>query len=251
MKGRGYKLTILAFIEKANKIHNNKYDYSDTIYNGRHKQLKINCPKHGIFEMTSGNHLSGRGCNKCNISRKTSSLEKIIENFIKIHNNRYDYSLVDYKGSNKKVKIICREHGIFEQTPHKHLYGRGCPQCKNEISSKRARENPIGWSKTNWFKAAQKSKNFDSFKVYILECWDENEKFYKIGRTFTKIKERFRNKISMPYNFKILKVFEDCAENIYDLESKLKNENKEYKYKPLKNFRGMYECFSKINTINN
>lgn len=43
--------------------------------------------------------------------------------------NRYDYSLIDYKNAHTKIKIICKEHGIFEQEPRAHLHGYGCPQC--------------------------------------------------------------------------------------------------------------------------
>ena len=32
-----------------------------------------------------------------------------------IHKTFYDYSLVEYKSSNDKVKIICPIHGVFEQ----------------------------------------------------------------------------------------------------------------------------------------
>ena len=43
------------------------------------------------------------------------------ENFIikanEIHGNIYDYSLAEYVNSKTKVKIICPEHGIFEQRP--------------------------------------------------------------------------------------------------------------------------------------
>lgn len=42
----------------------------------------------------------------------------------------YDYSLVEYVNSKKKVKIICKDCGVFEQTPSKHLYGNGCPNCR-------------------------------------------------------------------------------------------------------------------------
>lgn len=55
--------------------------------------------------------------------------KKFIEKAIKKHNNIYDYSLVNYKSSKEKVKIICKKHGIFEQTPAKHLIGRGCQIC--------------------------------------------------------------------------------------------------------------------------
>ena len=46
-----------------------------------------------------------------------------------IHGNKYDYSLVDYQNTDKKIKIICPEHGEFEQTPYKHLKGQGCKSC--------------------------------------------------------------------------------------------------------------------------
>lgn len=48
----------------------------------------------------------------------------------KIHNNIYDYSLVEYINSYTKVKIICKEHGVFVQRPNNHLSGQGCPKCK-------------------------------------------------------------------------------------------------------------------------
>lgn len=46
-----------------------------------------------------------------------------------IHGEKYDYSLVDYKRNCIKVKIICKEHGVFEQTPMNHLEGKGCAKC--------------------------------------------------------------------------------------------------------------------------
>lgn len=46
-----------------------------------------------------------------------------------VHGDKYDYSLVDYHGSEKKVRIICPFHGEFQQSPHQHINGRGCPKC--------------------------------------------------------------------------------------------------------------------------
>jgi hypothetical protein len=51
-----------------------------------------------------------------------------------IHNNKYDYSLVEYKNSRTKVKIICPIHGTFEQIPYVHLKPCGCPKCSHIIS---------------------------------------------------------------------------------------------------------------------
>ena len=55
--------------------------------------------------------------------------EDFIKKATEIHDGYYDYSLVKYVRSNEKVKIICPIHGIFEQTPNKHLKGQGCKQC--------------------------------------------------------------------------------------------------------------------------
>ena len=71
-------------------------------------------------------------------SPKKSNKLKTIEQFIidakSIHENKYDYSLVDYKQSHTKVKIVCPTHGEFEQSPNDHLSGKGCPKCKGDKS---------------------------------------------------------------------------------------------------------------------
>jgi hypothetical protein len=46
-----------------------------------------------------------------------------------IHNNKYDYTLSDYKNSRDKIDIICPEHGVFKQMPYNHLQGKGCHYC--------------------------------------------------------------------------------------------------------------------------
>ena len=61
----------------------------------------------------------------------------IIKRFNDIHNNKYDYSKVEYKNMNTKVCIICPEHGEFWQTPHNHLKGQNCPLCTKKSRSER------------------------------------------------------------------------------------------------------------------
>lgn len=55
--------------------------------------------------------------------------EEFVQKAKLVHGDKYIYSLVDYKKGNIKVKIICREHGVFEQTPNGHLNGHGCKEC--------------------------------------------------------------------------------------------------------------------------
>ncbi len=127
------KLTIIYFINESNKIHNNFYDYSLVDYKNIKTKVKIICPKHGVFEQTPVSHLNGHGCIHCSNTEKHNT-EYFINESNKIHNNFYDYSLVDYKNNRTKVKIICPIHDIFEQRPLSHINNKqGCPSCKGKI----------------------------------------------------------------------------------------------------------------------
>ena len=127
------KLTTEEFIEKAKKIHGDKYDYSKAEYINSKTKICIICPKHGEFWIRPNDHLNGQGCRKCsdelNGLKKRKTKEQFIEEARKIHGNKYDYSKVEYLGLNKKVCIICPEHGEFWQSPYGHLRGDGCSKC--------------------------------------------------------------------------------------------------------------------------
>jgi hypothetical protein len=121
------------FINRANKIHNNKYDYSKAVYVKSINKIKIICPKHGEFEQNPSSHLAGKGCPKCKAELTTINLSKSTQKFIQeanlVHNNKYDYSETNYINNRIKVKIICHKHGEFEQNPKAHLNGSECPKC--------------------------------------------------------------------------------------------------------------------------
>ena len=128
------KLSLDTFINRSNFIHENKYDYSLVEYKNVATKVKIVCPKHGLFEQTPGKHFKGQGCRECgkiknSIKQQQKTKEEFVERSKFIHNNRYDYSLVDYKGTQVKIKIICPEHGIWEQKAGGHLSGKGCRTC--------------------------------------------------------------------------------------------------------------------------
>lgn len=127
------------FIFKANKIHNNKYNYKKIDYKNNSTKVKIGCPVHGDFLQTPRAHLNGQGCPKCGLEKqvcsRTSSKEEFIAKAIKIHGDNYIYSEVDYINSSSKVKIICKKHGEFFQAPSGHLSGKGCTKCAAETNS--------------------------------------------------------------------------------------------------------------------
>lgn len=116
------------FIEKCNNIHNSVYDYSLVEYINAKTKVKIICSIHGVFEQEADSHVRGRGCSKCKGGVKVTK-EEFIQKAIKIHGNKFDYSLSDYKNNNTKIKIICKTHGVFEQTSNDHLTGYGCWEC--------------------------------------------------------------------------------------------------------------------------
>lgn len=127
------------FIEKANKIHHGKYDYSKTQYERSNKKVCIICPIHGEFMVRPNDHLMGRGCTICgNLKKgqaKKDTLKSFIEKAKEVHGNKFDYSKSEYINSKTKICIICPVHGEFWQSPDSHLQGVGCPKCGNSISN--------------------------------------------------------------------------------------------------------------------
>ena len=67
------------------------------------------------------------------------------------------YTLVEYKSTHKKVKIICKEHGVFEQTPSAHKSGRGCYVCN------------VGWSSQKVISFINDIRNEDILKMDPVE----------------------------------------------------------------------------------
>jgi len=80
-----HKYNTKIFIEKVNIIHNDKYNYSKTNYDGYYKNVTIICPNHGEYTQKAGDHLNGNGCPKCNRSKG----EEIIN--IYLMNNRIKF----------------------------------------------------------------------------------------------------------------------------------------------------------------
>ena len=135
-KHLGVKDSLESFIEKAHKIHGDKYDYSKVEYVNSTTPVCIICPDHGEFWQTPSNHtnkIHPKGCDKCNRLKHSNdekiSKEEFIERARKIHGDKYDYSKVEYVNFHTKICIICPEHGDFWQTPSHHLRNEGCPIC--------------------------------------------------------------------------------------------------------------------------
>ena len=122
----------VAFIEKANNTHKNKYDYSKVIYENTHSKVEIICKEHGSFFQTPASHSSGTGCPSCGGSIKRNN-DTFIQKAKSVHGDKYDYSKVNYVNAHTKVTIGCHLHGDWDTLPCNHTTRKsGCPKCRNE-----------------------------------------------------------------------------------------------------------------------
>ena len=233
-------LTTEQFVQKAKTIQGDLYSYELVDYENNKIKIKIMCPSHGSFLQRPSDHLNKSGCPECGkeAKGKAKSANAKAEFATKasiIHNNKYTYSLVDYKTCMLKVSITCPIHGEFLQTPNQHLRGRGCPKCAFEES---------GWGRTVFKEKCDKNNNGLGI-LYILECFNDTERFYKIGITSRSIKQRYGSISQMPYAYRVIDEIIGEPAYIYDLEIKLHQINKENQYIPSIPFAGhATECFS-------
>lgn len=231
-------MTTQDFIKKAFLVHSTKYDYSETIYTTARNKLKVICNLHGEFTQRAHSHLQGKGCPSCGTMQRLKeriSKRKSTEDFIKqaklVHSDKYDYSITKYITAKTSLAICCPNHGVFKQIAYNHLNGTGCPKCATK-----------GWSDKEWEILAKKSKYFEAYYLYVIECWSNKESFIKVGKTFTNLSKRFTN--SFPYQWKLLKIIEGDYKYISETERNLQKLIWEYKYTPKLPFSGQTECFT-------
>jgi hypothetical protein len=125
------KITIEVFIERANKIHNNKYDYSRAVYINNHTKLEIGCPSGQWFWQAPVQHINYKhGCNCCNVNKKLTK-ETFIIKAQKVHGNKYDYSNTIYINVRTKIEAKCDCGEIININPGHHLQGEGCNFCNS------------------------------------------------------------------------------------------------------------------------
>jgi len=161
---RGKKLTSTnyRFIEKAKRVHSDKYDYSKLVYVNAKTKVCISCPNHGEFYQLPSKHLTGNTCPKCADEIRNINNTKTNDGFIAqskiIHKNAYCYDKVEYVNAKINVCIICDKHGEFLCTPNNHLRGKGCPKCvgKNKtteewiVEAKQVHGDKYNYSKVDY-----------------------------------------------------------------------------------------------------
>jgi very-short-patch-repair endonuclease len=211
------------FIEKANKIHNNIYDYSliESV-NGVNSIVDIICNIHGTFSQKISEHINSiYGCKKCYYDSLKINTDLFISKSKYIHNDLYDYSSTKYADYNTKVNINCRKHGEFYQLPNHHLKGSGCPVCRSSKGElkimKYLKDNNINYIQNKRFNDCKFKKElpFDFYLIDFNMCIEyDGEMHFKEIENFggkTKLLDYQRNdKIKNEYceinNIKLLRI---------------------------------------------
>ena len=220
-------------INKFKEVWGDRYDYSKFVYAGARDKSIIICRLHGEFVQDANMHLSGRcGCSKCAnesiSSRVRSNTEEFIEKAVlRYGTDLYSFDDTTYETATSEVTITCKKHGNFRQTPNRFLNGQVCPKCTYK-------ENTANYH------LSKKIRNNSIF--YIIECYNEEERFIKLGVTSRSIKARFKDTYDMPYNYEVLREFSYVNLEASDaIETELLKFTKNVRYEPKIKFSGQTE----------
>jgi DNA-binding ferritin-like protein (Dps family) len=129
-------MTTQRMIQKCeDRFGKGTYDYSISKFVNSITKITVICPKHGKFQIDPYTHIRGARCYQCGVELREHSkfmnrLKDLPNKFKEIHGDTYNYDWTSFKGLKQKIKILCKEHGEFYQTPETHLWGQGCPRCR-------------------------------------------------------------------------------------------------------------------------
>ena len=204
------KLTTEVWVQRAKKIHNDDYDYANSIYVNKRTKITIKCNTcNTTFNQWPTDHINGCGCSKCAFSvgspkyTTTILIEKAKEIFI----DKYDYSHTVFTNIEDKVCIICNKcKEIRYQKASSHIQGHEACQC---------------------YVTSAGFRNDKPAILYYLSI--NNGELFKIGITNRTVQERF-----LPYELKTIKVLSiiefSNGKDALKQEQRILSEFSEYRY---------------------
>lgn len=123
------------FVSRSQEVHKDMYDYTKAEYKHGRSKVCVHCKACNVdFFITPEAHLLGQGCRTCGYARnsvaKRYNFDKFVLEANAVHNDKFDYSLVRWKGVKTKIKLKCPAHNLdFEVIPADHVRGSDCPEC--------------------------------------------------------------------------------------------------------------------------
>lgn len=223
------------FVTQLYKIYGDKYDYSKVKYVNSNTKVCIICPIHGEIYVNPTIFLRGHGCVKCMRPYKNMTQEEYINEFNKIHHNKYIYENVNI--NNKKIEVICPIHGSFFVSPYLHFKGIGCPKCKSSHLEREIRsilnKHQIEYEEQKKFTwLGKQSLDFYLLQFNIaIEC--QGRQHFEMVNTFggekqfhiTQVRDKVKKELCENNDVKLLYYTNIKEFDIFLGEKLLKNEN--------------------------
>jgi hypothetical protein len=214
------KLSQDEFIDKCNKVHVGKYDYSLVEFQNVCAKIKIICKKHGVFEQTAKNHKDGQGCPIC--ARRI--IRHKIEHLKSFNLDKYDYSLVENNilKDNDYLSIIDKSSDlIYIQLLKNHKKGKS--PTKIESNSLFQKLKKIHNDKYEYI--IEKETYFSTDRIKLIDKYTKDEFYYRIDRHLQGMKP---NKVTLnSFLFKCSQIHGDVYD--YSLVKEIKGNNSKVK----------------------
>lgn len=147
------------------------------------------------------------------------------------YGDKFSYEKTRYISCYNDIIVTCPIHGDIVINANSFLRGNkyGCPEC--------GRLN-VGYRRDNFISVCGGSNGI----LYVIEMYNKDERFIKIGITSSSVKKRFVSK-AIPYEYTILAEFNAEGGIVYDKEKEMHKLFSKFKYKPHMSFGGQTECF--------
>lgn len=129
------KISLEEFTDRLATLPKGNLEVIDlSTYTSARNPVRVVCKLHGESFVEAKRLLGGSLCKACHIDSMKKPYFEYIKSFSEIHGDKYtypqDFELIN---SHQPVPIICKVHGTFYQRIHKHLLGRGCPRCTQDL----------------------------------------------------------------------------------------------------------------------
>ena len=165
------------FVIAATNKHNGVYLYDKVNYVNPKTPVEITCKIHGNFMCSPTNHIQGQGCKQCAYEKliqlprfQPKPLATFIQDAIKVHGDKFDYSYVEYKGAKISVLLQCKAHPetLYRQQPSNHLSGQNpCLKCGHATSKAEQEVFKYVSSITTAYNGYRDIQNVHSVDIYI------------------------------------------------------------------------------------
>ena len=99
---------------------------------------------YGLCDQSKQDYIKGvKPTIKCAVDKTKYFIKKAQE----VHGELYDYSEVIYKNNSAHIKIKCKKHGEFLQSPALHLSGANCYSCSVKTNAEKRTKTTVDFIK--------------------------------------------------------------------------------------------------------